>query len=287
MGEEIEDVEFQETVADSKVAEPKASAVPKFFNPLSDEITTRDYNKKKDFGEAIDVPEPKINIAPEYEDEALAGKEVEQKEGMFDNVTNEKVNQLDGKEKKVAVSSLVDSILDGYEMLHGIAAQKAKIDENKFSQSIMEGDIDPELGLQTPEGSEITPPEMVSGYNENVDEMFRYDEDFNAKVKPPLERIFAKKGWGLTDEQFVGMQFAKDIGLKTIMFINLKKQGNQMMEQMAMMTQQMSRIQREQSAPVTPDTITKPAQQERQESKEEVTEVEEIENTLGGEEADE
>lgn len=287
MGDEIEDVDFQEEAAPVEVVDSakKDSGVPKYFNPLADEVITRDYNDKKDYGAAIDIPEPTINIAPEYEDENLNAEATEEKKGFFDDVTNEKVNQLDGKEKKVAVSSLVGTILDGYEMLHGVAAEKAKINEQKFGQQIMEGVIDPELPLQSQSGEMITPPEMVQSYNKQVEELFEYDKGFNEKVQPAMERVFAKKGWGLTDEQFLMIQFGKDIGTKAMMFAGMKKQSNQMMSMMASMTEQMANIQREQAAPVAPDTITKPAKAEVVD--EEITEEEEIYKELGEEEADE
>lgn len=280
MAEDIEDVAFTEEKAPLDIKEPKTSDIPKYFNPLADEVKTRDYNAKESTGETIDIPEPTINISPEFDDPNFgAESEPAEEEHKFEG--NEKLNNLSGKEKKTATNSAVSAVLEGYEMLHTIAASKAKIDDQKFGQKVMEGDIDAGLPLQTNTGDEITPAEMVDTYNRQVDDLFAYDPSFNDKVREPLERVFAKRNIGLTDEQFLMLQFGKDIGTKGLMFFQMKKQSNQMMDMMVSMTQQLSNISQQHEPAVKPDTVT--STPKSSEVSEEVSEQESIEVELGEE----
>ena len=46
-----------------------------------------------------------------------------------------------------------------------------------------------------------------------------------------MTRVFMKKGWGVTDEQYLLGAFAKDLAVKATMIYSLKKQGNEMIKQ--------------------------------------------------------
>jgi hypothetical protein len=51
-------------------------------------------------------------------------------------------------------------------------------------------------------------------------------------------RVFQKKGWGVSDEQFLMIAFGKDIATKGVMAFSFKKTANAMIENFALMTNQ-------------------------------------------------
>ena len=107
-----------------------------------------------------------------------------------------------------------------------------------------------------------------------------------------MRRVFEKKGWGFTDEQFLMYMFGKDLGVKSMMVFGLKKQSNMMMNTFMEMQQQKLEALAQTQAPVSPDSITRPAQAQPQPQPSEnvaqepdgkAEDVEDVEAELGGE----
>ena len=126
---------------------------------------------------------------------------------------------------------LVDTCLDGYEQLHQLAQWSAKVDEGELMEKQMQGKID--LHTQkipiSEDGEEVTLGEFLNTYNEQCTEALSYDKSFGDKVRPAMIRVFMKNGWGMSDGQYLGFMFGKDIVTKTTIVYQLKKSLNMTM----------------------------------------------------------
>ena len=148
----------------------------------------------------------------------------------FDN-PNPALNDLDNKDKKIACQSLVDTFLDGYEQLHKYAQYVVKVDEDELLARHQAGKIDLNETIPVDEkGNEMSVSEFVGQYNEQSVEALQYDKEFGFKVRPAMVRVFMKKGWGMSDEQFLMYHFGKDIAIKVGIMFQLKKTINTTLE---------------------------------------------------------
>jgi hypothetical protein len=67
-------------------------------------------------------------------------------------------------------------------------------------------------------------------YNQQVEGILKVSEEFKEEVTPVLERVLAKRGVGMTDEQLLMFMFGKDIAAKSMMFFQQKQQLNFMIQ---------------------------------------------------------
>jgi hypothetical protein len=238
------------------------------FSPLDEEVVERSYNKIEVDHSLGDIPEPDFgNGQPDFSEESESvSYEEESKPSPIENVTNPKMSELEDKDKKIASTMLVNSVLDAYEMLHQFGSKLAKIDESKISEKVMTGEIDLDIRVPISEDADVNAMEYAQEVNRQADEMFAYDPEFGDKVRPAMVRVFQKKGLGITDEQFILGAFAKDIGMKAFSIVSFKKQNNEMIKHFANASQQYrkSAMQEPVVERVTPDSITVPNKQEEE-----------------------
>jgi hypothetical protein len=203
------------------------------YNPFAESVVERDYSTPEVASGVIDeIDEPQF-VPPSYEDiiadQNGGGGEfgVEEDTGSpFDN-PNPALNDLDTKDKKIACESLVDTCLDGYEQLHKYAQYIVKVDEDELLQRHQQGKIDLTETIPVDEnGNTMSVSEFVGQYNQQSVEALQYDKEFGYKVRPAMVRVFMKKGWGMTDEQFLLYHFGKDIAIKVGIMFQLKKTIN-------------------------------------------------------------
>jgi hypothetical protein len=255
--------------------------VPTSFNPLSEPIKQRSYNAQQQtnvgeieepvFDTSISAQEKLEEI--QQEEEFEFEEEQEPQGGVFENVSNPQMEELDSKDQKLAAKQLVQTVLDGYEMLHEVGKNFVKYPEEKVQEKIINQEIDPTMEIPLDEnGNSTNPVEFFQNFNEQAEEAISYDPEFGEKVRPAMERVFAKKGWGMTDEQFLLVAFGKDIAWKSMQIVNLKKTANGIMntferlqkEKIEAIRQQNRRPQPE---PVVPDSIvTPPSRAEQRET---------------------
>tara|TARA_B100000963_G_scaffold8974_2_gene7083 strand:- start:14865 stop:15794 length:930 start_codon:yes stop_codon:yes gene_type:complete len=246
------------TTADIPVKESSNSTgVPNFFSPLDEPMKERSYSRPEsiDTGE---IEEPTFQGGLNMEDLQGGDPEMEQEENKpFDNITNEGVNQLDNKDKKIACKQLVETSLEVYKMLHQVGQRFAKKDEQEIMQAVQNGDIDAEMEIPIDEkGTTTNPIEFFQNYNEQVEEALSYDEEFGEKVRPAMERVFEKRGWGMNDEQYLMYMFGKDIAMKGMMVVTLKKQANMIFNTFVELKQQkFEQMRKENVEVVKPDSI--------------------------------
>ena len=198
-------------------------------NPFKESVVEREYSTPKVAeGVVEDIVEPSF-IPPSYEDLVQERQGGNEQDGYspnpFDN-PNPQVNDLDDKDKKVACESLVDTCLDAYEQLHKYAQHIVKVDEEELLQKQAEDKIDLEQIIPVTESDSMSVGEFVGQFNEQSKTALAYDQDFGIKVRPAMIRVFMKKGWGMSDEQFLMYMFGKDIAIKVGMMYQLKKSIN-------------------------------------------------------------
>ena len=198
------------------------------YNPFAESVVERDYSTPKvASGVVEDIEEPTF-IPPSYED-IINEKQTTQDtftDNPFDN-PNPPLNDLDTQDKKIACESLVDTVLDGYEQLHTLAQQMVKVDDDVLIEKQTQGKLDLQETIPIDEnGNTLTVAEFFGQYNKQSEQALTYDKEFGYKVRPAMVRVFMKKGWGMTDEQFLAIQFGKDILQKTMIVYSLKKTLN-------------------------------------------------------------
>ena len=144
---------------------------------------------------------------------------------------NPQMNDLSDKEKNQASEQLADIILDGYEKLHELGNHVIQIKERKLRKLEKEGKIS--TSMQIPydaEGNTISVQEFVNDYNEQVSTALKVEPEFKAEVKPPLVRVLAKKGAGMTDEAFLLTKFGMDLVPKMVIIGSILRSQKEMLE---------------------------------------------------------
>ena len=248
--EEAQDIEFEESIVDDEImgemAEPKASSSSKStsdsdivgegtyndYNPFAESVVERDYATPKPASGLVDEIEEPSFVPPSYEDiisdrqEAEAMGANDSFDNPFDN-PNPAMNDLDNKDKKIACESLVDTVLDAYEQAHKYAQYVVKVDEETLMQKQAQGKLDLSMTIPVTEtGDTMSVAEFVAQYNEQSANALQYDKEFGYKVRPAMIRVFMKRGWGMTDEQFLMYMFGKDIAIKVGIMFQLRKTIN-------------------------------------------------------------
>lgn len=200
------------------------------YNPFAESVIERDYSTPKTASGVVDdIDEPSF-VPPSYED-IIQDRENEkdnqfEQSNPFDN-PNPSMNDLTDKDKRIACESLVDTCLDAYEQLHIYGQMFVKVDEEVLLQKQAENKLD--LSVQIPvseSGETMTMSEFVGQFNEQSTQAIKYDKEFGYKVRPAMIRVFTKRGWGMTDEQFLLYMFGKDIAVKVSLIYQLKKTIN-------------------------------------------------------------
>ena len=232
-----DDIHISETI-DEVVKEQKPSTDSSIvgegtmgdYNPFAENVVERDYATPKLADGVIEEIEEPTFVPPTYEDliseRATETEEENREPSPFDN-PNPAMNDLDAKDKAIATESLVDSVLDAYEQAHRLGQYIVRVDEDTLMQKQAEGKLD--LSTQIPvseDGQTMSVGEFIEQYNQQGAEAIKYDKEFGDKVKPAMMRVFMKKGWGMTDEQFLLYHFGRDIATKVGIVYSMKKTIN-------------------------------------------------------------
>ena len=198
------------------------------FSPLDAPVKQRSYTQHKIYSDADVVPdleEPTFQ-APNFSDFDEATPEAEKEpEKPF----NEAYSELDGKEKTMGAEMMAEMTLDIYEKGCNFLGKVPEISEQKLDKLIAEGEIDADIQLPTESGN-IGVKDFAVEYNSSIKEAFEVSDDFKEKVRPPLIRVFKKRGIGMTDEQLLGYYFVTDLGTKVAQAVMLKKTANNILD---------------------------------------------------------
>jgi hypothetical protein len=199
------------------------------YDPLMESVKERSYTRPNVEGGAIleDLEEPSF-APPSFDD--LDSGDAGPQGNAEPSSANPYMNDLSGKEKKMASEQLVDAVLTGYEGLHKIANQMVRINPDEINELISTGEIDRNLELPLPDGNTISVPEFVDSFNEQAGEAISLDPEFKEKVRQPMIRVFEKRGIGMTDEQFLAYMFVTDAAPKLFQIVQLRRTTSKMKE---------------------------------------------------------
>jgi hypothetical protein len=197
------------------------------FSPLDAPVKQRSYTQHKmgDAQEMGELEEPSFQ-RPSFADlDGTAEEEASEPERPF----NPSYNELDGKEKTMGAEMMAEMTLDIYEKGCFYLGKIPEISEGKIDKLIAEGEIDPSIQLQTEAGA-MPIKEFAVEFNDSIKEAFLVSDEFKEKVKPPLIRVFKKRGIGMTDEQLLAYYFVTDLGAKGAQAFMLRKTTNSIID---------------------------------------------------------
>lgn len=266
-------IEEAQIVSDPITTDAPMANIPSSFDPLAEDVIERSYTQTKtNSGSASPTPEPEFDITGKIDSLEEGETGAEPKKRTIDKIENEALNDLDPKDKNMAVEQMVNTVLDTYEMLHQFAPRLG-VPQKKLIKLIQDGKIDPNLEMPTPDGDITNPLEFAEDFNQEIADAIQYDPKFGEEVKPAMKRVFAKRNWGLTDENYLMYMFGKDIAIKGTLLLTMRKTANEMIKSMVVATSQVHGAQAR-ATKVTPDHMTTPPPKERTQARPDVSEVE-------------
>ena len=239
------------------------------FSPLDAPVKQRSYTQHKIYADSDVVPEleePTFQ-APNFSDFDEASPEEKEPAKPF----NEPFSELDGKEKTMGAEMMAEMTLDIYEKGCGFLGKLPEISESKLDQLIADGEIDPNIELPTESGN-IGVKDFAVEYNSSIKDAFEVSEDFKNNVRPPLIRVFKKRGIGMTDEQLLAYYFITDLGTKSAQAFMLRKTSKNILDSLKENT---IAIRESQTPRPNNPTPTAPKKEESVEYYEEISEVKE------------
>lgn len=233
----------------------QAEVIMDDFSPLDAPVKQRSYTNHKIYDDAevvADLEEPTYQ-PPTFDDfDGGAGGEAEKEPAK---PFNEAYSELDGKEKTMGAEMMAEMTLDIYEKGCGFLGKIPEISEDKLDGLIAEGEIDPNIQLPTESGN-LGVKDFAVEYNNSIKDAFEVSDDFKDKVRPPLVRVFKKRGIGMTDEQLLAYYFVTDLGTKTAQAFMLRKTANNILDSLRENTLAIRETQRPTPTPTPTPTAT-------------------------------
>jgi hypothetical protein len=218
------------------------------YSPLDAPVKQRAYTKpnidEADIVGDLEVPTFERPSFSDIDDEDEPAPEPERP-------FNPSYSELDGKEKTMGAEMMADMTLDIYEKACGWIGKIPQISESKLDKLIVEGEIDADITLPTQAG-EMPVKEFAQEYNNSIKDAFDVSDEFKEKVRPPLVRVFKKRGIGMTDEQLLGYYFLTDLGAKGAQAFMLRKQANSILDALKENTIEMRETRMRSERPATP-----------------------------------
>lgn len=141
---------------------------------------------------------------------------------------NPSMNNIPDADSKLGADHMAKLIVDGYEQLHLFANKGLQIPERKLRKLESEGEIDLSVEIPYDYGKTITAGEFIKEFNEQNKDTLTVSKEFKKEVTPVLSRVLAKRGAGVTDEQYLMYLFGKDILVKGVIFSQIKGTANDM-----------------------------------------------------------
>ncbi len=205
--------------------------VEEILNPLDEAVNEKSYtsgNISSSFEDLTKpIEEPKFTPPPLKKANIPTNEEPDYKKR---EPINPEMRSLPKKDTEMAASQAASLILNGYEWLHTLANKGLKVSERKLNKLQAEGEINLNAMIDYDYGKKIRAGEFFQEYNQQVDGLLQVSDEFKEETKPVLERVLAKRGIGMTDEQMLMYLFGKDIAVKGVMFMQQKGQLNYMIQ---------------------------------------------------------
>lgn len=243
------------------------------YSPLDAPVKQRGYTKHKvptDQQFTI-LEEPSFDPPSfdELEEEEAADQGATNPKGNNANfgnekrVFNEEFSELDEKEKKMGAEMMAEMTLDIYSKGCGFLRKFPEISDKKLDKLIAEGEIDPNIMLQTESGN-LPVREFAHEYNDSIKDAFAVTDEFKDQVRPPLIRVFKKRGVGMTDEQLLMYYFGQDIAVKGFQAFALRKTANSILDSLKVNTELLKRQNTPQPQPTPPPVQPQPTQERKE-----------------------
>ena len=215
----------QVSIGEEKIKDPNAQPNTD-YNPLGSNVDEKNYMKKPEIaGAPEEVSEPMFNM------ETVNPIETQKKVEASTTQTlppNPALNELDQAGKRLAAEQLVDLVLKGYSRLLDLGKWFVRVDKEQIMEMQIDGKNDPNFTLPMDETGkvQITLEEYVTTYNKQSSEALTVSLDFLNKVREPMIRLCIKKGWGVTDEEYLIYLWGEELAVKGSMVVGFKRSMN-------------------------------------------------------------
>ena len=235
---DISDVDYNESEKTS-LNEPK-SPLGQSYNPFAESVEEKAYRsvKLEDSPNIGEISEP-VFERPTFQDLVKENEEQVEEDGLggeSDPFSQDEIRELPDKQKDDAAKGLVEQTLNMYALGCKGLGTLAKIKEKKVDNLAQEGAIDLSLRIPIDAHTSVSVPQVVQGFNSEIDDAFEVDEDFKDSVRPAMNRVFVKRGWGMTDEQTLMLAFGMDLAQKGEIVLKLRKEGDMQLKKFMEMT---------------------------------------------------
>jgi len=210
------------------------------YNPFSESVEEKAYRTPKIENSPLigEIEEPTFE-RPSLSDlmkDNEAKAEEQQGGEPSDSFAQDEIRELPSKDQEEAAKGLVEQALNLYGLGCKGLAWMSKIKESKVDDLAKDGLIDLSLKVPIDAHTSVSIPQVVEGFNSEVEETFIVSDDFKDEVRPIMTRVFVKRGWGMTDEQQLMFAFGMDFAQKGAVLMQLKKQGDMQIERFMEMT---------------------------------------------------
>lgn len=212
---------------ESEIRDPeKVEAV---VNPLDEAVNEKRYTQPNVNASMADLNKPIDE--PRFAPPPLQAKNIQSnEEPRKREPVNPEMKSIPKKETEFAAKQAAQMIIQGYEMAHGLANNALKVSERKLMQLQSEGELNLNAMIDYEFGKKMRAGEFFQTYNKQIENALTVSDEFKEEVTPVLERVLAKRGIGMTDEQYLIYLFGKDIAIKSIAFFQLKATLNATIE---------------------------------------------------------
>ena len=210
------------------------------YNPFSESVEEKSYRTPKIESSPMigEIEEPTFE-RPSLSDLMKENEAQAEEQGVTENgdaFSQEEVRELPQKQQEEAAKGLVEQALNLYTLGCKGLGHLSKIKESKVDDLAKEGLIDLSIQVPIDPYTNVSIPEIVQGFNSEVGDAFEVSEDFKDEVRPIMNRVFVKRGWGMTDEQQLMFAFGMDFAQKGAILMQLKKQGDVQLQKFMDMT---------------------------------------------------
>lgn len=191
------------------------------WNPLDEAVNEKPYAAPNFNADAADlakpIEEPKFSPPPLKKAQPAPQDDIKKREPF-----NPELKQLSKKEVDNSAAAMAKQIISGYKWILSIANKFVQVSEKKLNSLQASGEINLNAMIDYDYGKKMRAGEFFEQYNNQVSDLLKVEPEFEEEVLPPLERVLAKRGIGLTDEQQVMFIFGKHIAANGMLFFQQK-----------------------------------------------------------------
>lgn len=213
---------------ETEIIEPEERK-PVDYNPLDEAVNEKPYTTPN-------VNTSNVNLNAPIEEPRFAPPPIDTKKNIRrdepkapkPDPVNPEMRNLGKKDTEMAASHMAKLILQGYEWMHDLANKGLKVSERKLNKLQADGEINLNAMIDYDYGKKIRAGDFFIEYNQQVSNVLQVSPEFKEEVTPILEKVLAKRGIGMTDEQMLMFLFGKDIAAKSMIFFQQKAQMNMM-----------------------------------------------------------